>query len=58
VGVDVAVDLGGVADRVVGVGDGVGLVPPDVVVEVQPAVAARATSTPVRTSAAGFTTQL
>jgi hypothetical protein len=48
-----------IGGRVVGgVGDGIGLNRPDVVVDVQPAVAVRAASAAARTSTAGFTTTL
>ena len=50
-----------IGDRVVGgvgVGDEVGLDRPDVVVDVQPAVALSAASAAARTSTRGFTTTL
>jgi hypothetical protein len=61
---DAAVDVVVIGDRVlgggggVGVGDDVGLNRPDVVVDVQPAVALSAASAAARTSTAGFTTTL
>ena len=59
---DAAVDVVVIGDRVlgggVGVGDEVGLNRPDVVVDVQPAVALSAASAAPRTSTAGFTTTL
>jgi hypothetical protein len=58
VGVNGAPDLVVIGDRVVGVGDAAGLNRPDVVVDVQPAVAARAASAAARTSTEGFTTTL
>ena len=59
---DAAVDVVVIGDRVlvggVGVGDEVGLNRPDVVVDMQPAVALSAASAAARTSTAGFTTTL
>jgi hypothetical protein len=59
VGLDGAVGRGVVAAMdVLGFGDGLGPVWVDVEVEVQPAAAARAATTPATTNAAGFTPPL